>query len=332
MNWNRLEEFEPRGVFHSRRWIEFVSGLYKNATVHLVESSSKAGGSALPFIVPQRTFRSAVGISLPFSDFCGVLGSTEPTAIADLLGRLVEFGKLSNWRFLEVRLPCELEGVHESLVYSSHCLDVLDDGETQFKLCSSSVRRAVRKARYDGVQVEFLTGRSGVRAYYDLHCLTRRRHGLPPQPQYFFDRLADLYLDGKSGFVSLARRKGVPLAAAVFLTHGDEAVYKYAASDNRHQQFRGMNLVIWDSICRIASQGVTSLHFGRSSLNNPGLIRFKQSWGATEGRICNYRFDLVNEKWVRMQDRATGWYTSFFRFFPVAVLRKAGELLYRYRD
>ena len=35
---------------------------------------------------------------------------------------------------------------------------------------------------FAGVKIDFETGAEAVNAFYSLHCQTRRKHGLPPQP------------------------------------------------------------------------------------------------------------------------------------------------------
>ena len=72
---------------------------------------------------------------------------------------------------------------------------------------------------------------------------------------------------------------------------GNKAVFKFGASDERFQTFRPTNLVFWDAIQFLAQKGFETLHFGRTSLGNDGLRRFKSSWGTTEETINYFRFD-----------------------------------------
>jgi len=122
--------------------------------------------------------------------------------------------------------------------------------------------------------------------------------------------------------------KQTPVAAAVFFHHGNQAYYKFGASDYRFQQFRPNNLVMWSAMKRYASRGCLSLHLGRTSLANEGLRRFKLSLGAREERLNYYKYDLRRERFVTEPDRAESWANYVFRCFPLGLLRLAGRALY----
>ena len=119
-----------------------------------------------------------------------------------------------------------------------------------------------------------------------------------------------------------------PVAAAVFFHHGRHALYKFGASDFSFQQLRPNNLLMWESIKRCAMQGQAQLHFGRTSLANEGLRRFKLGFGAHEERIEYRKFDFGKQTFVADTDRAEGWFNRMFRRMPLPLLRFAGKILY----
>ena len=47
----------------------------------------------------------------------------------------------------------------------------------------------VRKAEKEGVCAEVSTSAEAIEVYYGLHCETRRKHGVPPQPFSFFQNI-----------------------------------------------------------------------------------------------------------------------------------------------
>ena len=49
--------------------------------------------------------------------------------------------------------------------------------------------------------------------FYKLQCLTRKRHGLPPQPLHFFLNIHRHILSQNMGMIVLARHQGQPVAA-----------------------------------------------------------------------------------------------------------------------
>jgi lipid II:glycine glycyltransferase (peptidoglycan interpeptide bridge formation enzyme) len=128
----------------------------------------------------------------------------------------------------------------------------------------------------------------------------------------------------------LARQAGQPVAGAVFLHFGRHAIYKFGASDEAHQQLRANNLVMWRAILHYASEGFSDLDFGRTSLGNDGLRKFKLGWGAGEEQVAYTRYDLRHSAYVTARDAAHGWHNRLFRALPPPLSRLAGALLYRH--
>ena len=108
------------------------------------------------------------------------------------------------------------------------------------------------------------------------------------------------------------------------------ALYKYGASDEAFQHLRGNNLVMWEAIRWLRRLGVTTLHFGRTSLGNEGLRRFKLGWGVREEMIEYVKFDYKRNQFVQEADAAAGWHNRFFRIMPSCLSRLTGAMLYRY--
>ena len=128
--------------------------------------------------------------------------------------------------------------------------------------------------------------------------------------------------------MALARRNGKAVAGAVFFTFGSKAIYKFSASDDREQEFRGANLVLWRALQHLLRSGATELNFGKTSLSNEGLCRFKRSWGATEYLIRYARYSLPERKFVKMTDLSSGAQARIFALLPVCVSRWIGRAVY----
>jgi hypothetical protein len=161
---------------------------------------------------------------------------------------------------------------------------------------------------------------------------TRKRHGLPPQPISFFLNIHDEVIKPGLGFVVTASIGSRPVAAAVFFHFGKKAVYKFGASDERFQSLRGNNMIMWEGIRFLAQNGVATLHFGRTSLENDGLRRFKLTWGTEEKAIEYFKFDTVAEAWVIGREAAPAFCEAIFGRLPLALNRLAGAAIYPHLD
>jgi CelD/BcsL family acetyltransferase involved in cellulose biosynthesis len=314
--------------FHGSAWARVLHQTYGHRPAYVCPRRPGQLASLLPLMEVSSPFTGKRGVSLPFTDFCPALAGTGASS-RDLLDAALAQGRRQGWKYLELRgAHPDLTGVTPSVTFHGHYLKLTPGADALVAGFDPSVRRGLRKAATAGVQVEITTSLAAVRTYYRLHCQTRQRHGLPPQPFRFFQNLHDCALARGAGFVALATYLGQPAAGAVFLHLGRQLIYKFGASDFAFQSARPNHVLFAHVIRHSAAQGFQQLHFGRTSLANEGLRRFKLSFGASEETIPCYRYSFRREGFVPTPDRAQGSLNSLFRLLPVPVLRNLGEWLY----
>ena len=329
-NWDALVTSHPDfSFFHGTAWARVLADTYGYVPHYFC-----AGGAAepvLPLMEVDSWLTGRRGIALPFTDECAPLG-TDKSALGKLFQDALAFGKLRGWKYLELRGGRDLLGGETlpSLSFFTHELELAADEAALFGKLESPVRRAVRKAEKDGVTVEILQSREGMRIFHQLQCLTRKKHGLPPQPLEFFMNIQRHILSENQGMIAVASFGGRPIAASVYFFLGGRAVYKYGASDAACQHLRGNNLVMWAAMKWLARKGMKRLHLGRTSILNEGLRRFKLNLGAQEGKIEYMKFDLRQNRFVTEVDGVAGWHNRVFRAMPVFASRLAGRLLYKH--
>jgi hypothetical protein len=327
--WDALFRAHPDAwFFHGCAWAGVLRETYGHVPLYAARFAGGQLEGLLPLMEVSSPFTGRRGVSLPFTDFCFPL-KTEGHGAGDLYQTAMDQGRQRGWRYLECRSSDEdWPGGSPSLVFFGHHLDLACGEESLFKNLDGSLRRGIRKAEAAGLRIQFDDTLASVHTYYALHCQTRRRHGLPPQPFRFFSNLQRYMLQPGLGFVAIARLENKPVAAAVFLHQGRHAIYKFGASDYGFQHLRPNNLLMWEGIRRCAALGCSSLHFGRTSVGNEGLRRFKLGFGAREEEIKYFKYDFSAGRFVTDVDRAEGWINRVFGWLPPPLLRLAGELLY----
>jgi len=196
----------------------------------------------------------------------------------------------------------------------------------------SSVRRAIRKAEKAGLAARVLHTLEATRIFYALHCRTRRKQGVPPQPFSFFVNLCEHVLQTGSGFIVMAEHQGRAIAAGVFVHHGRTGLYKFGASEQASLHLRANNLIMWEAMKWYAARGYETLSMGRTAPGNEGLRRFKRGFGAKEKPINYFRYDLRRQAFVAGRDKETGLANKLFRLTPLPVLRMIGQGLYPHLD
>ena len=317
-------------VFHTAAWARVLGECYGYEPCYLVRQKADRLESLLPLMEVRSWLTGRRGVSLPFSDECGPFCPDADTAQA-LVGAARELGSARHWRYLELRGGARLTPeMRPSLSHFAHVLDLSVGEERLHGGLNGATRTAIRKAAREAVTVRVETTLESLRSFYRLNCLTRRMHGLPPQSWTFFQKVHDHILCKNLGMVALAEWQRQPIAGAVCFHFGPRAVYKYAASDRRHQSLNGNNLVLWEVIRWYAARGAATLALGRTEREHEGLRRFKLGWGAREYVLEYFKYDFRRRAFVEDRSRVSGWHNRLFRQMPIPVARAAGALLYRH--
>lgn len=326
-NWNELiGAHREATVFHTREWCQVLCESYGYEPAFLGWIKAGKLRACLPLIEVDSFLTGRRGVCLPFTDECGPLGNEAGTG-EKLREQALAMGKERGWKYLEIRQEC---APGKSLSFYSHELRIDRSEEELFQGLESAVRRGIRKAESSGVEISVSQSEEAVAKYYQLHRITRRRHGVPPQPFRFFRNVHRYILEAGHGFVVLAERAGKPIASAVFFYYGEKGIYKFGASDERYQQLRPNNLVMWAGIKHLSKGGRRLMSFGRTSIGNEGLRRFKLGWGSSERVVSYLKQDVQTGKIMMQRDQSSGVHRFFFRHLPPWVNQAAGSVVYRH--
>jgi Acetyltransferase (GNAT) domain len=321
-------------VFHTTAWAKVLIKTYRHRPFYLHFCRGTETVALVPMMEVASFFTGRRGVSLPFTDFCKPLLFDHPPAGEEFFEIILELARSQKWRYIEVRGGRELfsPSANTGERYYDHTLDLTIGIEKLFAQLLSRCRNAIRRAEKSELTVHTDSTLEAVRAFYRLHIRTRRRQGLPPQPFEFFRNIHEEIIQRDLGFVLVVKSAQTIIAAAVFLHSGEEAVYKFAASDRRFQALRGNNLAVWEGIKFLARNGVKKLRFGRTPLGNEGLRQFKLSWGTVEETIEYFRFALQTQAWEVNHRGGSGLFSQLFGRLPLAVNRFAGALIYPHID
>jgi hypothetical protein len=358
---SQVRQLPGATFFHETAWLRVLSDTYGFTPVCLVGYNHNQLNALLPMVEVNSMLTGRRGVALPFADYCPPLAEP-PTDAQALIAQALTLGTKRNWRTIEWRgdahspitdhrspssnqepstkneeLPSptlafsvQPLALPPALSFLTHTLDLTPGAEHLFNRFQSAVRRAIRKAESLKLEVRISTSLPSMEVFHQLYCLTRQRHGLPPQPFSFFRAIYQHIIARGLGFIAEAYQDGKAIASNVFFTTGTQALYKYGASDFTAQELRANNLVMWAAIKHLIAQKFTNLHFGRTSLANDGLRRFKNGWATEEQQLHYYRYDFRQCVYTTASDDAHGWHTRIFQHLPISLSRLAGALLYRH--
>lgn len=324
----RLASFPDASFFHTAAWARVLADTYGFKPVYFALTEGETLRALLPLFEVDSWLTGRRGVGLPFTDESGPLCPDDAT-FQQLQGAAMVHALERHWKSLEVRGGRAFFGLAPaSTSFYGHVLDLQHPEAEIFARVDSSVRRAVRKAEQSGLTLSVSQDLSAVETFYALLCKTRQRHGLPAQPFRFFSQIHRHILSQNHGQIVLAHRGTTPVAGAVFFHFGGKVTYKFGASDEKLQHLRANNLVMWEAIRWHAERKFAQLDFGRTSLPNAGLRKFKLGWGTTERSVDYVKYDFKTHAFVTTKDAASGWHNHVFRHLPVALSRIAGVLLY----
>ncbi len=324
----KLASLAEATCFHTAAWARVLHDTYGYSPCCFAITRPDGFQSLLPLMGVSSFLTGKRGVSLPFTDCCDPLcASGEDERL--LLDAAIRHAEELSWRYVEFRGGKGIPPSAPATVrYFAHRLSLQSGEDAVWSDLSGAARRAVRKARDEGVIVS--TGRddTAIREFYRLHCLTRKRLGVPPQPTAFFSNIRHHLLDHNLATIFLASHHGRTIAAAIFLHFGNSVMFKYGSSDPAFQHLRPNNLLMWEAIRRFAAEGRHDFHLGRNEIDNPGLRRYKLAWGATENELAYYRYCPAQKGFVSGRNPQQHWHHIAFRHIPVSVSRIIGTLVY----
>ncbi len=317
-------------IFHTSFWARVLHDSYGYRPCYLARIEDGKFELLVPLMEIRSLFTGSRGVSLPFTDYCDPI-VRDHCKWQDVLNDVAEYGKKAKWDYVELRGG---ESWPAHILFSSsyyrHDLKLAAGLDIAYERLRSSTRRNIKKAIREGVTIRNDTSLDAVKTFFRFHCLTRRKHGVPPQPYDFFLKLHEHIICRNHGQVVLAARAGKTIAGAVFLHFGDEAIYKFGASDIKYQFLRPNDLIMWEAIQGYARRGHGKFSFGRTDPDNEGLLQFKRGWGAEERTIFYHSYDLKRNAYRKRSRNLRGFQKKIFGALPTPVLKLVGALSYKH--
>ena len=323
-------------IFHTTPWLDAIHRTYRyTPIVYTTSPPGVALQNGIVFCHVDSTLTGRRLVSLPFSDHCeplcddAVLSAIWSVLQADVVRRRV--------RYIELRSKCPLHIsstlFRSQLTYAWHSLDVRPDVDALLRKChKDAVQRKIRRAEREGLCYDDGQSEVLLRSFCELHALTRRRQGIPPHPERWFRNLITCF--GKALKIRAAFKGNRCVASIITVRHRDTVVYKYGCSDRSFSNLGGTQLLLWRTILEAKRDGLGLLDLGRSDLGIPGLITFKDRWGARRSSLTYSRFTAsvgASGNYVSGgPDRLSLAARRVCGHLPLCILRFAGNVLYRH--
>ncbi len=336
-SWNQFVSAHPYGsVYHHTAWQEVIQNSYGYRPLfHVIEGSRGDLKAAIPSLLVNSFLTGRRIIAYPFSDFCDPLvsGGDELHVLLDLMetARLRFDAQYFEIRSFSSKGVFDRDNIQWEKSYCTHRLPLTETNKLFRAFHKDSVQRAVKKAVKKGVKVVQGHSERDLETFYQLHLITRKKHGVLIQPFGFFKNLWNALYPLKMLRLLLAVSDGRPIAGMIVLMLKMVVYYKFGASDDRYKEFRPNQLLMWEAIKQAAEDGYEMFDFGRTSIHNQGLMDYKKKWGTEAQRIPYGYFpkNLANQA-LTEGSRKHQLAKMVLKKAPKPIIRLSGELLYRH--
>jgi hypothetical protein len=326
-DWNDCLLHNQSSFFYTSEWAAVLASAYGYKPVYFTKFAGNRLAALLPVMEINSFLTGKRGVSLPFTDSCSPIAQSQEQ-LETLISTCLEYALKRGWRSIEFRagspLPLPAEPTR---LFKHHTLLLEGSLSNLKKKIRASTLRNIRRADRSGVHVSMSRSLLTMRVFHRLNCMTRKRHGLPPQPWYFFEAIFKNVVQRRNGVIFLASYESKPIAGCLFLHFRKHAIYKFGASDGQFHFLRANNLLMWKAIQHYSDFGYQSIDFGRTDTGHSGLLQYKRGWGTRENALYYYRFDTKRRIFLKETRTSPPGY-AMLRKMPILLLRLIGHLLY----
>ena len=331
--WTELTARHPQAsVFHTSGWLRALQTTYGYEPVAFTTSPpSQELKNAVLFCVVRSWLTGDRLVSLPFSDHCEPLVE-DAEQFRALCTHAESLRVREGYKYVEIRSADSRLAFDKDFgpanTYSLHRVDLRPSLDALRKgFHRDCIQRKITRAERESLTYEAGCSPLLLQQLYGLLQLTRSRHHLPPQPFEWFQNL--MACMGKDVCIRIASKGSRSIAGIMTLGHGKTMVYKYGGSDAKFSHLGATPMLFWRAIQDAKDAGMEELDLGRSDLDNPGLITFKERWSAVSSTLTTWRAPAATAS--SSFDQVKGWLAKEgFARLPDSALTLAGRLLYRH--
>lgn len=338
--WDRFVHQHPYGwITHLSGWKRVLDNNFPHMTGYYLTLKDDGGGirAALPVYAVESWLMGRRLVSIPFATLCDPL-VTDPADMAILSEAVLRLAEGLGISRVEIRTSAaphlmDAGRFRADCARKHHFLPLCDDPELlRQRFHRSCVRQRIARAEKCSLRLVRGKRESDLRTFYHLHCLTRRRRGLPPQPYLFVKTLWQTF--ALQGMVELLLCcKGEETVGGLLLFKFKNRVsIEYSAVDARHNDCSPVHFLFWNAIKDACLAGYRTLDFGQTSEQNKSLMEFKSHWGTETADLPHFLYPKGAAPLCPMNDQSLA--KKLLRYVchnaPDTALSYLGEFCYRH--
>jgi len=337
--WDSFVTNHPAGtVYQHSCWMRVITVTYKHIRplCFVIEDDSGNIRSAIPCLIVKSKLTGTRIVSLPFSSYCDPLvdNSEDFTKLLDCI--IDELKKISG-SYYELRIFKRLDVVKDDRLkphnyHKIHILDIVDGFEkVKRRFHKDCIVRSVKKAIRCGVTVKQACSEQDLKVFYSVHARARKQQGFPIQPYRFFKNMWEILYPPGYFMLLLAEQNEKPIAGVVLFKFKDTVSFEHGASMAKYLAVRPNHIALWTAIEMACSQGYRYFDFGKTPIDNKGLLDFKRRWGADMYDVPYFYYpEIKGAMSLEQSGLKYRLFRSVQRCMPLSLAKTMGEITYHH--
>ncbi|MDF1497854.1 MAG: peptidoglycan bridge formation glycyltransferase FemA/FemB family protein [Patescibacteria group bacterium] len=182
-------------------------------------------------------------------------------------------------------------------------LDIEKSEEEIFQNMKKTHRNLIRRAKKEGVEIIKSTDEKYLKAFYDIHMETVKRHKFIPFSFKFIKAEIDtLKKDNQIQIFSAVYNKKI-ISSAIIVFYGNQAFYHHGASSSEYSKIPSSYLALFEAIKEAKIRGKKVFNFYGIVENKPkhpwsGLSKFKKGFGGYQKEFLHCQDLPLNNKYI----------------------------------
>lgn len=280
--------------------------------------------------------------SLPRTPIGGPLSSNSAISRA-LIEKAVSIASDGSDRLLQIKsyssdLNNEVNLLNKYLWREIYIKEI-PDYRTEMRFGSSkshsAVKRAVNKAKKNGVTFRVADSLEDLKNWYQLYLETMRHNANPARTFSFFNNIWDILKP--MGLMQLVlaeleeNEKKRPIAGNILFFYNKVVTYAFNGGSRKHFGLRPNDILHWEAIHNAQREGYKLYDLGEVSKDNSGLAAYKKKWSSKVWELYHYYYP----KPKKFEDddldlRITGGLKrKLFQLLPLPFTEIVGKLTFK---
>lgn len=336
--WDYFIENHPQGwICHLSGWRRVLEQSFHHMKGHfLVIRNKDSIRAGLPVYEVNSWITGKRLVSIPFATLCHPLVSSEEEQ-KELFDTVIELAKSFKSDYVEIRTMGPLGLIKDdrlsvSTQFQHHYLNLeLNPEELKKGFDRTCVRQRINRAIKSNLHLSTVVDETGVKEFFRLYLMTRKRLGLPPQPYAFIWLLWAVFSPARQVEIQLALHEGRAIAGILLLRFRNRVSAEFMVSDETYRNLSPNHLLFWEAIRQAHREGYGIFDFGRTAEGNTSLMDFKKRWGTTVTNLPVYYFPKSRAAQNKTdKSRAYQALNALCRRVPDRFLIKMGDFCYQH--